>query len=324
MQMAMAAWTSQAISTLARLGVPGLLSTHGPLTAHELAEAHHVAARPDLLERVLRACASVGIVTESADGRFGPTALSAVLVKGAPGSVRAFVELIGSDWWQLFAGLEATVRTGRAPEAPPEPRDERDVEQFAEAMKSRVESTRGVVEHADLAGVLTLVDVGGCLGHVAIALLRRHPHLRACVLDLPEVIAVAERRAAAEAAGVRDRLSYVAGDMLADVPAGDAYLVKTLMHDLDDDRCLRLLRNCRTRLAPGGRILGVDNVLPPMGDTGASGTKLLDLLMMLGPGGKERTEAEWRALYAAAGLRVTAIAPIHPRSVEHLIEGVPA
>ena len=162
------------------------------------------------------------------------------------------------------------------------------------------------------------------LVELAIALLERHAHLRACVLDLPAVVKVAERLAAHEAERVRSRLSFVAGDMFAAVPPADTYLVKTIMHDWDDARCVRLLQNCRARLAEGGRILGVDNVLPPMGDTGASGTKLLDMLMMVLLPGKERTEAEWRALHAAAGLRVTAITPINPRSVECLIEGVPA
>ena len=198
MQMMMAAWSSQTISAITRLGVPDLLSTHGALTARQLTETYRVEAQAALLERALRACASVGIFTESAEGRFGPTPLSEVLVDGAPGSVRQFVELIGD------------------------------------------------------------------------------------------------------------------------------HLVKTIMHDWDDARCVTLLQNCRARLASGGRILGVDNVLPPMGDTGASGTKLLDMLMMVVLPGKERTEAEWRALYAAAGLCVMAITPINPRSVECLIEGVPA
>ena len=190
-------------------------------------------------------------------------------------------------------------------------------------MRSRVESTRGAVEHADLSRSRIVVDVGGSLGHLAIALLERHPHLTACVLDLPEVIAVAERQADTLATPIRSRLSFVAGDMFVDVPAADTYFVKTVMHDWDDARCVRLLVNCRRRLAEGGRIYGVDNVLPPMGDTGASGTKLLDMLMMLSLPGRERTEAEWRALYAEAGLDVAAILPINPRSVECIIEGRP-
>ena len=108
---------------------------------------------------------------------------------------------------------------------------------------------------------------------------------------------------------MRARLSFVAGDMFADVPAADTYVVKTVMRDRDDASCVRMLKNCRARRAEGGRILGVDNVLPPMGDTGASGTKLLDMLMMLSLPGKERTEAEFRELFAKAGLRLTRIVP---------------
>lgn len=122
---------------------------------------------------------------------------------------------------------------------------------------------------------------------------------------------------------MRARLSFVAGDMFADVPAADTYVVKTVMHDRDGASCVRMLKNCRARRAEGGRILGVDNVLPPMGDAGASGTKLLDMLMMLSLPGKERTEAEWHALYGAAGLRLVSITPIHPSSVESVIEGIP-
>ena len=322
MQMMMAAWAAQTIATVARLGVADVLHDHGPLTARELTERHRVNARPDLLERALRACASVGVFTEAADGRFGPTPLSGVLVDGAPGSIRPFVDLIGGRWWRLFGGLGETVRTGEVRKLPPDP-DSGQTEKFGKAMKSRIESTRGAVEHTDLSRARMVVDIGGGFGHLSIALLERYPHLRACVLDLPEVIEVAGRHAAAVDERVRARLSFVAGDMFADVPAADTYVVKTVMHDWDDASCVRMLKNCRARLAEGGRILGVDNVLPPMGDTGASGTKLLDMLMMLSLPGKERTEAEWHALYAAAGLRVASITPIQPRSVESIIEGIP-
>src|SRR4030095_12562297 len=128
------------------------------------------------------------------------------------------------------------------------------------------------------------------------------PHIRVNVLELPEVVELAEQRAASIDAGLRRRLSFTAGDMFAEVPAADTYIVKTVMHNWDDERCQRLLGNCRARLQRNGRILGVDNVLPPLGDIGASGAKLLDILMMVSLLGRERTEAEWRALYRAAGL----------------------
>jgi hypothetical protein len=112
--------------------------------------------------------------------------------------------------------------------------------------------------------------------------------------------------------------------MFADVPAGDCYVLKAIVHDWDDLRARRVLENCRARLAPGGRVLCVDNVLPAMGDASCAGTKLLDMLMMVSLPGRERTEAEWRALYAAAGLRLTAITLINPRSGESIIQGAAA
>jgi SAM-dependent methyltransferase len=327
MQMAMGAWVSQTIAAVTRLDIPDLLEKHGPLTAHQLTGEHGIDARPDFLERALRACASAGVFTETADGRFGPTPLSAVLTLDSPTSVKRFVELIGGRWWTPFGGLLETLRTGEPQSTAPRASSEGTVatrtEKFAQAMKSRVESTRGVLAHHDFSRARSVVDVGGGLGHLALALVERYPHLRATVLDLPEVIAAAQRHAANEDPAVLARLSFEAGDMFVDVPPGDLYLLKAIIHDWDDERGVRVLRNCRARLARDGRILCVDNVLPPMGDTTCSGTKLLDMLMMVSLPGKERTEAEWRALYAAAGLRVATITLVNPRSGESIIEGVP-
>jgi O-methyltransferase domain/Dimerisation domain len=329
MQMMTGAWVSQTISAVTALGVPDLVQQHGALTARELAEEHHVAARPEFLERALRACASVGIFTESADGRFGPTALSEVLTSGSPVSVKRFTELIGGRWWKLFSGLSDAIRTGESQVAaqlgPPSVRGGgRRREVFGEAMKSRVESTRGVLAHHDFSTARTVVDVGGGFGHLALALLERYPHLRALVQDLPDVIDIARRRATAEDGSLLARLHWVGGDMFTDVPPGDCYVLKAIIHDWDDAHCLRVLGNCRARLESDGRILCVDNVLPPLGDTGCSSTKFLDMLMMVSLPGKERTESEWRSLYARAGLRVASITLVNPRSGESIIEGVTA
>jgi len=169
-----------------------------------------------------------------------------------------------------------------------------------------------------------VVDVGGGFGHLALAILQRHPRVRATVLDLPDVIAVARRHAEHEDAGVLARLTFVGGDMFAEVPAGDVYVLKTVIHDWDDAHCVQVLQRCRARLPADGRIICADKVLPPMGDTGASGSKLLDMLMMVSLPGKERTEAEWRALYERAGLRVASITVVNPRSGESIVEGIAA
>ena len=329
MQMLMAAWASQAIAAIARLGIPDLLERHGAATARELAERHGVEAEPAALARALRACASLGIFTEQADGRFGPTPLSRALTLDAPGSVRRFAELIGGRWWTLFGGLPEALRTGRNQgkallgREPWEPSSPREMEEFAESMRSRRDSTRAFVDRCALASARTLVDVGGGLGHVAIAALARYPHLRAVVLDRPQVIAIAERHAAAEDPAVRARLTFASGDMFEEVPAGDTFLLRSIVHDWDDSRAIRVLANCRARLEGTGRVLCVDNVLPPLGDTGASGTKLLDLLMLVSLPGRERVEAEWRALFQAAGLALDSVTPINPPSAECIIAGLP-
>ena len=136
------------------------------------------------------------------------------------------------------------------------------------------------------------------------------------MLDRPEVIAIAQRHAASEDSNVLSRVTFVPGDMFDDVPAGDLYVLKTVIHDWDD-----VLEKCRDRLPEGGRVVCADKVLPPMGDTSCSGTKLLDMLMMVSLLGKERTEVEWRSLYERADLAVTSIVTVNPRSGESIIEG---
>jgi SAM-dependent methyltransferase len=240
----------------------------------------------------------------------------------SPTSVRRFAELIGGRWWPLIGGLSERLRAGPSP-APAAwgGDDPGHTRRFGEAMKSSVHATLGVLEGYDFSQARTVVDVGGGLGHLAAAIVRRHPRVRAVVLDLPDVIALAQETAAAEAPDVRTRLSFVAGDMFADVPPGDVYVLKAIVHDWDDARCVSVLRNCAARMDGDGRIVGVDSVLPPVGDTGCASAKLLDMLMMVSLPGKERTEAEWRALYEAAGLRVESITLVNPRSGQSLVEG---
>jgi hypothetical protein len=326
MQMVMGAWAAQTISAVTRLGVPDFLERHGPSTAARLRELG-VDARPELLERALRTCASLGIFTEDPAGRFGPTSLSAVLTESGQGSVKQFVELIGGRWWQPIGSLAETLRNGQPPASAasaisPGPADPEHRRRFGRAMKSRADSVRNVLEHVDFSAARIVVDGGGGFGHLAIAIATRYPGIRAVVLDLPDVAAMAKEEAAGAEAGVLARVEFLGGDMFADVPPGDTYVVKTIIHDWDDASAVRVLRNCAARVPAHGRVLCVDNVLPPMGDTGTSGTKLLDMLMMVTLPGRERTEPEWRALYDAAGLRVTSIRLVNPRSGESIIEGV--
>ncbi len=333
MQMLMGAWISRVISCVTRLDIPDLLQEHGALTARELAESHGVNTRAEFLERALRACAGLGVFTEDASGRFGTSALSEVLTESSPVSVKKIVVgLLEDTNWKLWGGLPDAIRTGQ-PQAKAQLGMEvwdyfganpKEMEAFGEGMKSNsFHSMRAVLEHCDFSKLGTVVDVGGGFGHLAIALLQRHPQLRASVLDLPDLMPVAERHAADLDPEVRARLTFVGGDMFSSVPPADAYVVKHIIHDWDDSSCIRLLENCRSQMQGDGRIFCVDAVLPPMGDTRGVAAKLLDLNMMVAVTGKERTEAQWRSLYDTAGLELVSITPLQqpPGTSTGIVEG---
>jgi hypothetical protein len=330
MQMVMGAWVSQTISSVTRLDIPDLLHEHGPLTAGQLTSAHGVKASPEFLHRALRACASVGIFSEDADGRFGPTPFSETLTARSATSLKKLVEVFGGLWWRVWTGLPEALSEG-APQAKARlgmdywdylNANPKDMEDFGEAMKSNsAASMLGVIEHCDFSAAHTVVDTGGGLGHMAIELLRRNPHLTASVVDLEDLMPIARKHAESVEPDVLSRLSFVGGDMFADVPAGDRYILKHIIHDWDDDHCVRLLQNCSARMQGDGRVYCVDAVLPPLGNTTGAPSKFLDINIMVFIRGRERTEAEWRQLYDKAGLEVVSIVPLRDNFGTSIVEG---
>ena len=331
MQMVMGAWVSKTISEVTRLDVADLLKKHGPRTALQLVRDHGVDATPDFLERALRACASVGIFTEDARGNFGPTPLSDVLTLSSPVSLKKLTECFGGSWWKVWTGLGEALQTGE-PQAKNQlgmeywdycTANPREMEDFGEAMKSNSRnSMNGVLEHCDLAAAKKVVDVGGGFGHLVIALLEKHKHLQGVVLDVPELIPIAKKKLPVNDESVASRLDYVGGDMFEGVPSADVYIMKHIIHDWDDERCIKLLGNCRTSMQGDGRVISVDAVLPPMGDTSGTPGKFLDMDMMVFIPGKERTRSQWDALYDDAGFQVTSVTPIHDNFGTSIVEGV--
>jgi hypothetical protein len=190
---------------------------------------------------------------------------------------------------------------------------------FDVAMRSTaVQVLDAVVRAYDFAPFHTVVDVGGGYGALLSAILTRTPGLRGVLFDRPEVAEGAKSSLAS--AGVLDRCEVVGGDMFVEIPrGGDAYVFSRVIHDRDDERATVALRNCRRVIDPHGTLLLVEEVIPP-GDAPGYG-KLSDLNMLVGPGGQERTEAEYRALYTAAGFAFTQIIPTQSRM--SLIVGVP-
>lgn len=331
MQMAMGAWVTKVISEVTRLGVPDLVKQHGAMQAAEMVTAGGIQAVPDALERLLRVCASLGVFTEDATGKFGPTELSDVLTSDSPASVKKLVEAMGGPWYKGWTELLGAVKTGE-PQAKKVfglewwdylNANPKELEAFGEAMKSNsLNSLRGVLENCDFQGVEKVADIGGGFGHLAVALLEKYPSLQAIVMDLPDLIPVAQERYPVQDRAVANRLEYVGGDMFESVPAANVYIMKHIIHDWEDESCIRLLRNCHQNMQGDGRVICVDAVLPPMGNVAGTPAKLLDINMLVFIAGKERTEDQWRHLYRTAGFEVRSITPIHDNFGTSIIEGV--
>jgi hypothetical protein len=182
---------------------------------------------------------------------------------------------------------------------------------------------RGVLEQCDFTGVKRVADIGGGFGHLVIALLEKYRDLRGVLMDVPELIPVAKARNPPPSP-IAARLEYHGGNMFESVPAADAYVMKHIIHDWDDEHCLQLLRNCHRSMDGAGRVICVDSVLPPVGDVGATAAKFLDLLMMVNIRGKERTRRQWEELYAAAGFHVASVTPLQDNFGTSIVEGVKA
>jgi ubiquinone/menaquinone biosynthesis C-methylase UbiE len=329
-QMLMGGWTLKVLAEVTRLGVPDVLHQYGPLTSAEVIQRGAIRADPRALHRALQACAALGVFGEDPEGRFSLTPISEVLTRDTPGSLKRLTELHGGLLWKVWTGLSEGLATGQPQACAQLGMEMFDyltahpaaMEEFAEAMKANsFNVNRGLLAHYDFSGIRKIIDVGGGFGHLAIALLENYEQLRGVVLDLPDVIAAARERLPVTNPSLAERLEYVAGDMFQSVPSADAYILKMIIHDWDDARCVAILRNCCSQLEDHGRVLCIDAVLPPLGDTSDAPGKLLDVNMLLVLPGKERTQAEWEQLYHDAGLEVRAITPIPDTYGTCIVEG---
>lgn len=298
---------ARAVHLAAELGLGEALAA-GPRPVDELAA--ELGAEPGFLLRILRLLASHGIGQELEPGQFGPTALSEVLRDSAADGVRAAV-LQRSDtlWWQACGDLVDTVRHGRWRGG-----DSRTMyAHYQQDPQARARFDRGmsnVSRHEDAAVVATLdldpgthvVDLGGGRGGLLAGILRRHPSARGTLFEQGSLLA---DRASLAVAPLLDRCELVAGDFFTSIPAGgDVYVYKRIIHSWQADEAVKLLRRAREAVAPAGRVLVVDVVIQP-GNTRQRGKFSDVILLMLGSAGRERTEAEYRDLFAAAGLELT-------------------
>lgn len=315
-------WVTQAIYVVAELGVADLLA-EGPMDPAVLAAA--TGTDSDRLYRVLRALASMGIFFEEKDGRFRLTPLADTL-RSERGGQRAYAQLHGKDLYQSWGKLLDAVRSGKTAfvEAFGMPifdylsqhPDRGAIFDRAMTGHHGVE-TEPMLDAYDFSAFPEIVDVGGGNGSVIIGVLTRHPGLKGVLFDLP---AVADRaRAAIARAGLQNRCRVEGGSFLHAMPRGaDLYLMRHVLHDWRDEDAATILRHCRAAMGLGGKIAVVEIVVPEGNDP--SFAKWMDL-MMITYGGRERTEQQYRRLFADAGFDLIRILPT--RAGVCVIEGTP-
>jgi hypothetical protein len=311
-QMITGYWISQAIYAAAKFGIADLLKD-GPKPVAELART--TSTNPDALYRLLRALASVGIFAEGDARQFTLTPLAEPLRSDVAGSKRALALMSGDEQFRAWGEIDYSIRTGKVAfdkvfgqpvfdYLGHHPDKARIFDAAMVGVHGRESSA--ILGAYDFAGIGVIADIGGGNGSQLAEFLKKHTRMKGILFDLPHVIERAKERV--QATGLGDRCQLVAGSFFEAVPSGaDAYIMRHIIHDWDDEKCLTILRNCHRAMPAAGKLLVIESVIPP-GNQPFHG-KFLDLVMLLIPGGKERTESEYRTLFERAGFELTRIVP---------------
>jgi hypothetical protein len=316
----------RALYAAAKLGVADALAT-GERSSGEVAV--DIGGEPTATYRLLRTLASMGILTETAEHRFGLTATGEVLRTDHPESMRQWIVFSGEPFYLAAWGeIVHSIQTGRPawekvhatsffdylathPDAG---------HIFDGAMTSLShEEAQAVADAYDFSMFKRVVDIGGGQGTLLATLLKRHRHMSGVLFDQPQVVEQARSPLAAE--GLLDRCALASGDFFKEVPAGgDAYVLKYIVHDWDDSHAVEILASCRHAIPPHGKLLLVETVVPGPGE--AHFAKLQDLEMLILFASRERTEGEYSDLMIQAGFKlVRTVSTSLPVSV---LEAIPA
>ena len=323
-QLASGYWISQAIYVAAKLGIADVLKD-SPKSASEIALA--TGTDQTAVYRLMRALCAAGVFRMAETNMFAITEFGISLQTNVSGSLRAMIITLGEIHYAAWAHLLESVKTGTAgfPLAfGAEMFDYlgQDIEagrNFNRAMSDySALSSCAVLLSYDFSATRSLVDVGGGYGRLLTSILRMYPSMQGTLFDMPPVIAAAREKLDSDPC--RERCTLVSGSFLDFLPPGaDTYLMSSVIHDWDDERAIMILKNCRRSMKRNSRIVVLEFVVP----TGeqSSFSKVLDLNMLVMNGGCERTAEEFRALFVAAGLKMTRIIPtLSPLSV---LEAVP-
>ncbi|MFI0423704.1 methyltransferase [Spongiactinospora sp. 9N601] len=297
-----------ALRAVASLKVADRLAD-GPLTAAELAERTGTDAT--VLHRIMRLLATRGVFEEAEDGRFRLTSLGHALRSDVPLSGRAAVLMLTDrTLWQPSGELERCLSMGGSVFDDMFgmsffeyfAQDEQTAATFHDGMAAMSDWENAPIAAAyDFPESGVVADIGGGQGGFLLAVLDGRPGLHGVLYDEAHVLA-GHRPPGAE---ISARWRTAAGDFFTEVPRADVYLLKRILHDWNDEQCVTILRNCRRAMAPGGRVLVVDAVIPKGNEPHQA--KTVDVMLMASLPGRERTSAEFAELFAAAGLRLSRV-----------------
>jgi O-methyltransferase domain/Dimerisation domain len=318
-------WVSQTVRAVANLSIADHLAG-GSLTAAEVAEREGSA--PNATFRLMRACVALGLLTADADGRFGATPLLRTLGKDTPGSLRDLaLAMTQPSQWLPLNEFVSSVRTGECRVSTALGMDFFDyleqhpaqAREFSAGLATTTDLwAADAAKVIDTSNVSLAVDVGGATGSLLNLLQEANPMLHGVVFDRPNIVDDAVEQIARR--GFEERTEVVGGDFFESVPPADLYLLKFILHDWDDERCIRILQRCREAMTTGGKIAIVEMVVGELSDPGFGA--VMDINMLAASPGQERSLDEYDALLGSAGLRRTAV--LTTNSPQSVIEAVAA
>lgn len=307
---------SRMIADLADIGVADLL-VDGPKSVTELADK--TSTNEDALYRVLRALCAIGVFKESGERQFENNEASKLLISDMPGTLRDLLRWLNcKPFWNACREFDYSLKTGQSAFNKANGKlvfeylkDHEDVAGLFNNAMSSASSVTGpiVADTYDFSGFKTIVDIGGGHGSLLAAIITKYPHLRGVVFDLPEVIQ------SVNPDKLTNKLDFQAGDFFEGVPKGaDIYIMKHIIHDWDDEHCVKLLRHCCHAMSDGGKVLVVEQVITDAPESVFA--KLFDIEMLaITHSGRERTVAEFKELFTKAGLKLTRVVPTKQTSI---------
>jgi 2-polyprenyl-3-methyl-5-hydroxy-6-metoxy-1,4-benzoquinol methylase len=301
---------SQALRVVADLKIPDQLA-EGERTVDDLAT--QTESNAEALYRILRVLCAEGVFLETSARCFALTEVGAALRSDHRSSPRDLIRMVNREPYLAFSRLGHSVSTGlpafdevfgkaRFDWLASHPDD---AVLFQQAMVGLSQGGNDAVAEAyDFGRFSRVVDVGGGHGQLLSAILARHPKTSGVLFDLPATVQAARDVASASL----PRTEFVAGSFFDSVPTGaDVYILKKVIHDWDDEHSITILRNCREAVAANGRVLIAETIIPEGSEPDP--IKLIDANMLVVTGGRERTEAEYASLFAAAGLEMQRVVP---------------